>query len=160
MKLTDIAKIVMGSPGIAALATTAGDCDYVSLKGFDRCTILINVDNGQTVTGGAITLKQAQAVAGTNEKALGFSKMMANLDCAASDAMTETAVTSDTFTTSTTNDKNQLYAIEVKASDLDVDGGFDCLRVDGLLMANAVASVLYVLHGCRNNPPSASAIID
>lgn len=161
LNLTDAVKIVFGSPIIGALATTNGDCDYVSLKNFDRCTIVIAVDNATTVTGGAITLKQATAVAGTSEKALAFSTMYANTDVAASDTLTATAVTSDTFTTSTTDNKNLLYVIEVKASDLDIANGFDCLRVDVLSMANAVGFVQYILHGARNASPLAvSAITD
>lgn len=163
LNLTDAAKIVMGSPIIGALATTNGDCDYVSLKNFDRCTIVIAVDNATTVTGGAITLKQATAVAGTSEKALAFSTMYANTDTSAAggDVLTATAVTSNTFTTDTTDNKNLLYVIEVKASDLDVANGFDCVRVDSLLMANAVGAVLYVLHGSRNcSPLAVSAITD
>jgi hypothetical protein len=159
--LTDVAKLVMGSPIIGALATTNGDCDYVSLKGYDRATIIILVDNAATVTGAAITLKQATAVAGTDEKALAFSSMRANVDCAAGDTLTDTAVTSNTFTTDTTDNKNLMYVIEVAASDLDVANGFDCIRVDSLLMANAVGAVMYALHGARHASPQAiSAIVD
>lgn len=159
INLTDKAKVVFGSPIIGALATTNGDCDYVSLKGYDRCTIVIAVDNATTVTGGAVTLKQATAVAGTGEKELAFSKMWANLDAAAGDSLTETAVTSNTFTTLTTDNKNALYVIEVKAEDLDVANGFDCVRVDVLLMANAVGFVQYILHGPRYASPVAIAAI-
>lgn len=161
LNLTDNAKIVFASPIIGALATTNGDCDYVSLKGHERCTIVIAVDNATTVTGCAITLKQATAVAGTSEKALAFTKMWANTDTGASDTLVETAVTSNTFTTDTTDNKNLLYVIEVKAEDLDVANGFDCIRVDGLLMANAVGFVQYILHGSRYASPIAvSAITD
>ena len=161
LNLTDAAKIVYGSPIIGALATTNGDCDYVSLKNFSRCTVVIAVDNATTVTGGAVTLKQATAVAGTDEKALAFAKMYANLDVAASDTLVETAVTSDTFTTLTTDNKNALYVIEINAADLDVANGFDCLRVDVLLMANAVGFVQYILHDGRHASPLAiSAITD
>ncbi|MDO9007227.1 MAG: hypothetical protein Q7U80_03300, partial [Thiobacillus sp.] len=138
-----------------------GDCDSVSLTGFTRRTIGSAVDYAATVTGCAITLKQATAVAGTGEKALGFAKMYANLDTAASDTLAETAVTSDTFTTLTTDNKNALYVIEVAASDLDVANGFDCVRVDALLMANAVGFVQYILHDGRHATPLAiSAITD
>jgi len=161
LNLTDVAKIVMGSPGIAAHTGAAGDCDYVSLKNFDQLTIAINVDNATTVTGGAVTLKQATAVAGTGEKALAFAKMYANTDCAAGDTVTETAVTSATFTTDTTDNKNLMYVIEVQASDLDVAGGFDCVRVDVASMANAVAAVTYILHSARyGNPKALAAITD
>ena len=161
INLTDAAKIVLGSPIIGALATTNGDCDYVSLKNFDRSTIVVTVDNATTVTGGAVTLKQATDVSGGSEKALAFDTMYANLDAAAGDTLTETAVTSNTFTTLTTNDKNAIYVIEVKASDLDVANGFDCLRVDVLSMASAVGLVQYILHGARSASPMAvSAIVD
>lgn len=161
LNLTDVAKIVYGSPIIGILATTNGDCDYVSMKGYDRLTIVLAVDNATTVTGAAITLKQATAVAGTGEKALAFTKMWANIDTGAADTLTETAVTSNTFTTDTTNDKNLMYVVEVKAEDLDVANGFDCVRVDSLLMANAVGFVQYILHGARYASPLAvSAITD
>lgn len=154
-------KTIFGSPIIGALATTNGDCDYVSLKGYAGCLVKIFVDNATTVTGGAVTLKQATAVAGTNEQALAFSTMWANTDCAAGDTLTEIAVTSNTFTTATTDNKNLLYIIDVKAEDLDVDNGFDCIRADLLLMANAVGLVEYELYGARHASTLAvSAITD
>lgn len=134
------------------LTSTLGDTTYVSMKGYQRCQIIISIADGTTVTGSTITLKQATAVAGTGEKALAFTRMLANTDYAASKTMTETAVTSNTFTTQTTNSKDSLYIIDVDASDLDVANGFDCLRVDGTGHA-ATASrgvvVLYNLYGAR-----------
>jgi nicotinic acid phosphoribosyltransferase len=116
------------------------------------------VDNATTVTGGAITLLQAQDVAATGAKALAMTRMWANADTGASDTLVATTVTSNTFTTSTTNDKNLLYVIEVLASDLDVANGFDCVRVDSASMANAVGAVIYILDGARyggTTPPAA-----
>ena len=55
---------------MVALDSTPGDAVYVSLKGYERARITIDVLNATTVTGGVVTLKQATAVAGTNEKAL------------------------------------------------------------------------------------------
>ena len=159
IRLTDAAKIVFGSPIIGALATTNGDCDYVSMKGYSKMTIVIAVDNATTVTGGAVTLKQATDVAGTSEKELAFSTMWANTDAAAGDTLTSTAVTSNTFTTSTTDNKNLLYVIELDADQLDVANGFDCVRVDVLSMANAVGFVQYILHGARFRSPVAAAAI-
>ena len=145
----------MMSPAIVAHATTAGDCGYVSMKGYDKLTICMFVDNGSTVTGCAVTLKQATAVAGTSEKALAFSKMWALTDTSVAssvitgEALTETAVTSNTFTTGTTDNKNMLYVMEISASDLDVANGFDCVRLDGLLQANSVSCVIGILSDAR-----------
>lgn len=134
---------------IAALTGAAGDAAYVSMKNYHRAQIIIDVTNGTTVTGGAVTLKQATAVAGTGEKALGFTRMLANIDVGAGQTLTETSVGSNTFTTDATNSKRLRYVIDVQASDLDSANSFDCLRVDVAGMANATGQVTYVLYGAK-----------
>ena len=147
--------VVLMSPAIVAHATTAGDCGYVSLKNYNNLTIYMFVDNATTVTGCAVTLKQATAVAGTSEKALSFTKnwVLSDTSIASSvitgETLTETAVTSSTFTTGTTDNKNMVYCMEIAASDLDVAGGFDCVRLDGLLQANSVSCVVGILSNPR-----------
>jgi hypothetical protein len=134
------------------LTSTLGDTTYVSMKGYRRLQIIISIADGTTVTGSTVTLKQATAIAGTNEKALNFTRMLANVDYAASKTMVETAVTNNPFTTQTVNSKDSLYIIDIDADDLDVAGGYDCVRVDGTGHA-ATASrgcvVLYQLYGAR-----------
>ena len=147
-------KIVMLNPPDAG----GGTEDYVSLKGFYRWAIFLNCKNATTVTGSAVTLAQATAVAGTGTKALAFTKMWANIDCAAGDTWTETVVTSNTFTTDATNSKLLQYIIEGLSSDLDVDGGFDCLSV-GLAAATAsvigATALLFPARYAADQPPSA-----
>lgn len=138
----------------ALLTSTVGDTTYVSLKGYAGCQVVIGIYDGTTVTGSNITLKQATSVAGAGEKALAFTRMLANADYAAGKVLTETAVTNNTFTTQAVNSKISLHILDVKASDLDVAGGFDCFRVDGTAHAstNPVGSfVLYNLYGARYN---------
>lgn len=160
MRPIDNFKFVTGCAP-AALTSTAGDGDYISMREYARLTVIISVLNGSTVTGGAVTLLQASDVAGTGEKALGFSTMWANTDAGASDTLVSTAVTNNTFTTSTTNSKILMYVIEVSARELDIANGFDCVRVDVASMANAVGSVVYMLSGAREKPVIArSAITD
>ena len=150
-RLDEVVTPIVAAAGLL-LTSTLGDTTYVSMKGYQRCQIIISIADGTTVTGSTITLKQATAIAGTSEKALAFTRMLANTDYGASKTMVETAVTSNTFTTQTTNSKDSLYIIDVDASDLDVANGFDCLRVDGTGHA-ATASrgvvVLYNLYGAR-----------
>jgi hypothetical protein len=154
-KLVEQAKIVTGLPPRTPSTSTP---DYVSMKGYSRCTVLIFVDNGATVTGSAITLKQATAVAGTSEKALSFSKAYKNEDVDNTDALTEFDVTSNTFTTLTTNNLNLAYAIEVTEDMLDVAGDFDCIRAgtgDGANMALCVAYILWPAKFAKATPPAA-----
>jgi hypothetical protein len=141
------------------LTSTLGDTTYVSLKGYRKISIVISIADGTTVTGSTITLKQATAVAGTNEKALAFTRMLSSVDYPTT-GLAETAVTSNTFTTQTTNSKDSMYVIDVDADSLDVANGFDCIRVDGTGHA-ATASrgvvVLYALYGPRYSGASPNA---
>jgi hypothetical protein len=143
------------------LTTTVGDCKYVSLKNHRKVQVVIDILNATTVTGTAVTLKQATAVAATGEKALSFTRMLANSDVAASQTMVETAVASDTFTTATTNSKRLRYVIDVDSSSLDVANGFDCFRVDCTAMSAALGTVTYILYGARYSGITAAiAILD
>ena len=142
-RLSDVAHFITG---LAPVTPSTSTPDYVSLKGYNGFTVIISADNGSTVTGSAITLKQASAVDGTGEKELAFDTVLQNIDTDAASALAETAVTSNTFTTDTTNAKNLLYVIDVPVEDLDTDNGFDCVRVGTGDAANTVLSVVYILH--------------
>lgn len=123
---------------------------YVSLKNYGHLTVVIGVTNGSTVTGCAVTLNQATLVNGTGAKALAFKKVFSNVDLAASDTIAETAVTSNTFTTATTNSKKLLYVIEIDASNLDMDNNFDCVNVGIANAANTTLAVTYILSQARD----------
>lgn len=142
----------------AALTTTVGDCKYVSLKNYRKVTVTIDILNGATVTGTTVTLKQATAVAGTGEKPLAFARMLANVDVAAGQAMTETAVSNNAFTSDTTNGKSLRYVIEVDVDELDTANGFDCFRVDCTGAVNSTGTVGYILRGARYS--GASPMVD
>lgn len=147
-RLDDQAYFVQAT-SMAALTGAAGDASYVSMKGYRRVTVIVDILNGTTVTGTTVTLKQATAVAGTGEKALAFTRMLANTDVGAGQAMTETSVSSNTFTSDTTNSKRLRYIIEVDAESLDSANSFDCFRVDGAGAVNSTGLVTYILWGAR-----------
>lgn len=156
--LVEGAKLVTG---LAPILPSTSTSDIVSMKNYDRLAIIIIGDNATTVTGSAITLSQCTDVAAGGAKTLAFTKQWANIDTAASDTLVETAVVSNTFTTTAVNDKNYLHVIELKASDLDVAGGFDCVRVNAATGVATVLSIIFVLYNSRYKkatPPS--AIID
>jgi hypothetical protein len=137
-----------------------GDTKYVSLKNYRKCRVTIDIADGTAVTGSAVTLKQATAVAGTGEKALAFTRMLANIDTGASQTMVETAVVSNTFTTDTTASKNKRYVIDVDADSLDSANGFDCFRVDGTGHAATASrgfTVSFDLYGAKYSGASPMA---
>jgi hypothetical protein len=156
--LSEQAKIVAGLGPIVPSTSTP---DYVSLKGYSKLTALIFVLNTTTVTGSAITLKQATDVSGTSEKALAFSTARRNVDCAAADSLADFAVSSNTFTTDATNSKQLLYEITVNESDLDNANGFDCVRIGTGNAVNATVAVLYLLWPAKYGKSTpVSAILD
>jgi hypothetical protein len=122
---------------------------WVSLKGYNHLTAIVTFKNATTVTGSAIGLSQATNVAGATPKVVPFTKTWANLDDAASVALTETAVVSNTFTTSAVNSKSGFYIIEVDADDLDINNGFDCIQVT---VGNGVANAIEVDYILGNIP--------
>ena len=98
--------------GLAPVTPSSSTPDYLNLKNAESVLVLIHAKNATTVTGSAITLKQATAVAGTSEKALSFTDYYKKEDTGTADApWTRATAVSDTFTTDATNSKNSLYAI-------------------------------------------------
>ena len=149
--------------GLAPAVPSTSTPDYISLKNAESVLVLIHAKNATTVTGSAITLKQATAVAGTLEKPLGFAKYYKKEDTGAADApWTKVAAASDTFTTLTTNSKNTLYAIPVDPASLDLASGFDCIRAGTGDATAATISVYYLIRPKHGGDPAlfASAIVD
>ena len=141
--------LLVQATSMVALASTAGKGIYVSMKGYRRLTVVIDILNGTTVTGTAITAKQATTVAAGNEKPLAITRMLANTDYAASQTMTETAISNNTFTTDATNNKRLRYVLEIDAESLDVANGFDCVSIQGASAANSTGLITYILWGAR-----------
>ncbi len=160
LRLIENAKVVVGAVPIDTTgAAVTGD--YVSMKGYSHLTIII-IKGAWAGGTPAVTLKQATDVGNSlsDEKALSFTKQWSGTAVSA-DTLTANAVSSDTFSLSAT--ANVYHIIEVNASDLDVDNGFDCVRV-GIATPGSNADlicVVYVLTGTRYpaaSPPS--AIVD
>ena len=157
-RLVDEMKFVTG---LASIVPSTSTPDYVAMKNYDGFLAIITVKNATTVTGSAITLKQATAVAGTGEKALAFDKVWQNEDTgsAGGDILVETAVVSDTFTTDSTNSKDLKYIIDVKTESLDVNNDFNVIRVGTGDATAATVNVEYVLYGARYAPTQDDSVI-
>ena len=158
--LIEQAKIVQGLGPVAPSASTP---DFVTMKGAPRLTILIPVKNGATVTGSAISLTQAQDVSNTGGKTLAFTTAYRALNTGPggnTDVLASFAVAANTFTTDATNTTDNLYAIEVLETDLDINNGFDCVRCNTGNSVNATLAVVYVLYPAKfAGPALPSAIV-
>lgn len=163
MLLVQDTKIVHGQ---LALLNTAGftggaAADYVSMKNYNHLTVIVGLAPASGTDTAAITLKQASDVAGTGEKALAFTRAWRCPASSSVDTLTETTYASSITTSAVA--ALELFVLEVDGADLDVAGGFDCVRAD-VTDPGAVSTpayVLYILGESRYGqatPPS--AIVD
>ena len=130
---------------------SAVDANYISMKGYDHCTIIINTGAWAGGTS-AITVNRATAIAGTGEDAGGveFDYMWTNDGAVALSPLTKTEVTSDTFNLDTAN---AMYVIEIPADTIKGSSTteYDCIQ---LALAtpganNDYVSATYVLSKSR-----------
>lgn len=148
------------------LQTAANDGDYVSLKGYRKCTIVFFKNVGTAGDDPTITLTQATAVAGTGDKALTFTDIWTKQDTVLTAVGQYTRVTqtaANTYTDLTSAEDAAIWIIEFNAEQLDVDGGFDCLRASvGDVGANPQLGCLLYFLSEPNYPQASleSAIVD
>ncbi len=140
--------------------------DWVSLKNFDRCTVIVFKAAGVAGDDPVLTLEQATAVAGTAAKALNFTRIDAKVGAQTGIGAftTVSQAAANTYTDLVSGEAQALWLIEVKAEDLDVNGGFDCVRIsvpDTGAGGAQLLCALYVLRGARYAGAGLpSAIID
>lgn len=157
--LPEVMNIVSGVTAVVKdLAASATAGAWVSLKNYERCTVLIAKAAGVAGDDPTITLLQASAVAGTGSKALAISNGVYTKRHASALPATwtlEAASTSNTFTSTTLAEELALIAIPIRTEDLDVDNGFDCISVSIADVGSGgaqTAVILYLLDGPRYAP--------
>lgn len=168
-------QFVSGIVPVALNTNPGAVSDYVSMKGYGRCAIVFFKGVGTNGDDPTITLLQATAVAGTSAKALNITridKKQAATNLLSTGTFTTSTsaspASSDTFSTNTWTNSNlaeqaAMVVIDVKAEDLDIDGGFDCIIANiGDVGTNAqLGCLFYYLHEPRNSKATAdSAIAD
>lgn len=136
-------QVVLGFKPVA-LNSAANSGDWVSMKNYNRCAIIFIKAVGTNGDDPTISFKQATAVAGTGVKALGVTridKKQAATDLTAVGTYTkstsEVPASNDTFNTTngtwTNSDLAEQAAIviaDIKAEDLDIANGFDCVTAN------------------------------
>lgn len=130
----------------------ANDGDWVSLEHYRSVIVLLFADPGTAAEDPTLTLEQAQDVAGTGAKALNFTqaytKQAATNLLAVGQYTRVTQAAANTLTNGTSGEEAQIWAVEVKAEDLDVSGGFKAIRgrvADTGTTAGKLGALLYIL---------------
>lgn len=146
------------------LSGGANNGDWVSLKNYGRCAIVLFKAAGTAGDDPTLTLQQATDVAGAGAKNLTFERIDVKQggDLFAIGTFATIANADHDYTEATSAEAQAIWVIDVKATDLDIAGGFDCIRATvGDVGANAqLGALLYLLHDPRfsSNPlPSAIA---
>lgn len=165
-RLVERAQICVGIKPVD-LAGGANNGDWVSMKGFGHLSIILVAEAGVAGEDLALTLQQATAVAGTGAKGLNFTEIhkKQGADLFAVGTFTkETQAAGSTHTDAASGEVENLYVLEIDAEDLDVSGGFDCVRLnvaDTGATAGKFGACIYVLSDPRypQETPE-SAIVD
>lgn len=149
--------------GPVDLSAAANSGDWVSLKDFDSCAIIFFKGAGTAGDDPTLTLLQATDVAGTSSKALDFTRIDVKQGTltALGAFTTVTQAAANTYVDLTSAESAGIYVIEIRADELDVANGFDCVQFSVAdVGTNAqLGAALYLLRGSRYNPPL-SAIVD
>jgi hypothetical protein len=163
--LVEEAQIVMAIVPVDS-QSGANTGDYVSLKNYERCTILIIKAAGVAGDDPVITMTQAQDVAGTGVKSLNFTRVdsKVGVQTGIGQFTINTQAAGNTYTDTVSAESQGIFAIEFKGEDLDVNNGFDCLKVavpDTGAAGAQLLTAIYILRGQKfGAAQAASAIVD
>lgn len=147
------------------MSAAANNGDWVSMKNYDRLSVVVFKGAGTAGDDPVITLQQATDVAGTGVKELNFTRVDAKVGTQTSTG-TFTKVTqaaANTYTDAASAEAQGLFVIDVTHDMLDIANDFGCVRVSiPDVGTNAqVGCALYILRNPRYKPAGAvSGIID
>lgn len=164
-RLVEDAQIVMAIVPVDS-QSGANTGDYVSMKGYERCTVLVIKAAGVAGDDPVITMTQAQDVSGTGVKALNFTRVDAKVGVQTGIGAftTVTQAAGNTYTDLVSAEAQAIFAIEFQAEDLDVNNAFDCLKVaipDTGAAGAQLLTAIYILRGARwAGAVASSAIVD
>lgn len=146
--------------------SAANNGDWVSMKNFDRLTVIVFKAAGTAGDDPVITMKQATDVSGTSAKALNFTRVDSKVGAQTGigSFTTNTQAAGNTYTDTASAEAQGIFVIEFQSSDLDVANGFDCVQLSIPDTGSAGAQLLcglYILRGARfAGAGLPSAIID
>lgn len=171
--LPEIVNIVPACvPGFDINADLSGD--WVSLKDYSRCFVVIHKAAGTATDDPSIVINQATSAAGAGSKAVTFDHIYHKIGATALSSgpgvwtrIQLTTPSSDLDLVSVngtdllTDVGECLIGVDIKAEDLDVDNGFCYIQlfVEGDDIGNStLADAFYMLHGSAQNNPQISPI--
>ncbi len=138
------------------LQSAANNGDWVSLKGYGRVAAILYKAAGTAGDDPVFTTD----VSGTGAKALNFTRIDSKVgtQTGIGQFTTTTQAAANTYTDAVSAEAQAIMVVDIKAEDLDIDNGFDCvqLQIPDVGSNAQLGCALYVLHEPRN----AKAVLD
>jgi hypothetical protein len=136
------------------LETAANNGDWVDMKNYARCAIVVFKAAGTAGDDPVITVQQASDVVGTGAKALNFTRVDSKQGAQTGiGQFTKTIqAAANTFSNDTLAESQALIVIDIDQNDLDINGGFSCVQVsipDAGAAGAQIGCALYILHDPR-----------
>lgn len=129
-ELAEVVQRVVAAP-IVDMSTAGITGAWVSLKNYPLAEIVLITAAGTAGDDPTITVQQATDVSGTGAKALTFERIYHKQGAAIEAVAQYTLVTqtaANTYTDATSAEVETEWRIPIRAADLDVANGFDCIR--------------------------------
>lgn len=132
---------------------SARSSDVITLKNYGRCAIVFHKAAGSASEDPTLTVLQAVSITPSSAKALNFTTVYTKQGTLSSvGTWTKTVqAAGNTYTNTTASENEAVWVIDIKAEDLDVDNGFDCLQVTiaDAGSVNQLAALVFYLHEPR-----------
>jgi hypothetical protein len=156
--------VLADAPSDLAAAAVTGD--WVSLKNYAHCAIVLLKAAGAVGEAPTITVRQAQDVSGTGAKNLTAVTRVdtkSAADITTIGQFTKTTQAAAATYTPAAGNTEAIYVIEFDSDQLDINNGFDCIQANiaDVGATAQIGALLYILTDCRyagQFPPS--AIVD
>jgi hypothetical protein len=132
---------------------SARSSDVISMKNHGRCAIVFHKAAGSASEDPTLTVLQAINVTPSSAKALNFTEIwtkQGTLSSVGTWTKVEQAA-GNTYTNTTASENEAVWVIDIKAEDLDVDNGYDCIQVTiaDAGSVNQIGGLMFVLHEPR-----------
>lgn len=149
LRITDFAQIASMIVPVN-LATGANDGDWINMRDFHRCAVVVIAAAGSAANDITLTAQQASDNAGTGAKALTFTRVdvKQGASLAAIGQFTEvTQAAGETYTSATNGEEQLIYVLDFDHDDLDITNDFDHIRVNiaqaGAAKVGAAIAICY-----------------
>jgi hypothetical protein len=132
---------------------SARSSDVITLKNYGRCAIVFHKAAGSASEDPTLTVLQAVSITPSSAKALNFTtiyRKQGTLSAVGTWTKT-TQSAANTYTNTSLSEEECVFVIDIKAEDLDVDNGFDCIQVTiaDAGSVNQLGALTFILHEPR-----------